>query len=259
VSRIGYKLYERANSPFWWVYFSIAGKPFRVSTRVPLARRGDAEKKAAQILVSRFDSRDGAAIPAAVAGLSLKQLSEMWITHLQTERQASRKLIERITTDMGQYVERLWQHPTEVTPAAWRAVSYDPDTREAGRLHHSKGGRLKWGSIAHLGNTLRHFLRFCVKKGAITVVPEIHLPPGKLQKLDRAPRAAMEQATREKLIATLLEMGEEKASRVYTALFETWVRRSTLRAMTPRWIDWRAETITCRLSSTRAVGRSRST
>jgi integrase len=39
-------------------------------------------------------------------------------------------------------------------------------------------------------------------------------------------------------------MGEERAHRIYTALFETWVRRSTLRALTPRWIDWKAETIT---------------
>jgi hypothetical protein len=83
VSRIGYKLYERHNSPFWWVYFSNGGRVVRRSTGVPLARRRDAEKKAAEILVESYEAK-GRPVPDAIRELDVFQLSEMWIDQMQT-------------------------------------------------------------------------------------------------------------------------------------------------------------------------------
>jgi hypothetical protein len=83
-----------------------------------------------------------------------------------------------------------------------------------------------------------------VSKGAISAVPEIRSPPTKLQEADRAPRAAMDEEKREKFLAALAELGELFAERVYTVFYETWMRKGSLQAMTLRWIDWKAETIT---------------
>lgn len=242
--RVGFRLYERPNSPFWWVYFTIAGrpKPYRISTGVALSSRPAAEKKAAELLVERFSAAGATAAPAAILALEVTQLSELWIEQLEKDHPA--KYVDRISTDMAQYIEKRWTRPEEITSAAWQALTWNPETRSAGELHHSKKGPLKWRSIAHLANTLRHFLRFCASKGAITTVPEIKSPPTKLQEADRAPRAALDEEKREKFLAALVELDELRAHRIYTTLFETWVRKSSLEKMTQRWIDWKAETIT---------------
>lgn len=241
MSRSGFTLYERPNSPFWWVYFSIGGHTYRLSTGVELASRGDAEKAAAGLLVKKYDTAGAAVVPEAIRQLNLKQLSEMWVEQLEKDRPA--KFIERIATDL-QYIEGHWARPEDVTTDSWEAWTWAPSTKAAGPLHKSKKGPLGWRSIAHLANTLRHFLRFCASKGAIASVPEIKSPPSKMQKGERAPRKAMDSEARGKFLAAVLELGEERAHRIYTALFETWVRKSTLEAMAPRWIDWKAETIT---------------
>lgn len=240
----GFKLYDRPNSPFWWVYFTITGhpKPYRISTRIKLASRGEAEKKAAELFLGRFSTSTATAVPDAVRALDVKQLSELWIAELEKDR--SSKFVERISCDMAGYIEKQWTHPSQITTESWERLTWDPKTRAAGVLHHSKKGPLKWRSISHLANTLRHFLRFCASKGVIDSVPEIRSPPLKLQEQDRAPRAALDEEKREKFLGALVEMGELRAHRIYTTLFETWVRKSTLEKMTQRWIDWKAETIT---------------
>lgn len=240
----GFTLYERPNSPFWWTYFSLSGhpKPYRLSTGIVLARRGEAEKKAAEIFLAKFTAAPAAAVPLAVRSLGVTQLSELWIEQLEKDRPA--QYVDRIGTDLAQYVETHFTHPREITSAAWEALTYNPETRAAGTLHHSKGGPLKWRSIAHLANTVRHFLRFCATKGVVDVVPEIRSPPQKLQEADRAPRTALDEQQREKFLAALVELGEDFAHRVYTTAFETWMRKGSLEAMTLRWIDWKGETIT---------------
>lgn len=241
MSRFGYKLYQRRESPYWWVYFTIRGKTIRKSTGVHLSNRGDADKKAAEILVASYQARD-APVPDAIRALSVAQLSTMWLEQLAHE--CEHKYVSRITTDMTEYIEKKWEHPTQITAEEWVLASYDRETRAAGYLHHSKGGPLRWGSIAHLASTLKQFLRFCAKKGAIPSVPELHSPPVKLVKADRAPRSALDESAQEKFLLALLDLGQLRAHRIYVTLFETWVRRSTLQAMTSRWIDWKAETIT---------------
>jgi integrase len=238
---VGYKLYERPDSPFWWVYFSIRGEPYRLSTGVPIARRADAEEKAARLLVEKYEARDCAPVPEAIRQLDLTRLSEMWVEELEKDRPA--KFVERISTDLI-YILDIWKRPEAVTSEAWESVTWCPATKTAGTLHRSKKGPLKWRSIAHLANTLRHLLRFCASKGAIVSVPEIKSPPTKLQKAERSTRKALDAENREKFLTALVELGEEFANRVYTTLFETWVRQSTCEAMTLRWIDWKAETIT---------------
>jgi integrase len=245
VPRVGYRLYDRPNSPFWWVYFSIAGhpKPYRLSTGVDLARRGEAERKAAQLLGERYTAGAGVVTPSALQSLTLSDLADLWIETLEAGGRPA-KYTDRVTLDLVQYIEPRWKMPAEVTAESWEAATYTAKTGLAGELHHSRGGPLKWRSIAHLANTLRHFLRFCKEKGAISAVPEIRSPPTKLQEADRAPRAAMDEEKREKFLAALAELGELFAERVYTVFYETWMRKGSLQAMTLRWIDWKAETIT---------------
>lgn len=243
--RVGYKLYERPNSPFWWVYFTIPGhpKPYRLSTGIDVGRRPEAEKKAAQFLVERFNVGASPAVPAAIQSLTLSDLTELWIEQLDKDGRPP-KYVDRVSTDLAQYVEPRWTHPAQITSEAWEAVTYNPKSRSAGELHHSRKGPLKWRSIAHLANTLRHFLRFCAEKGAIASVPEIKSPPAKLQEADKAPRAALDVEKRERFLSALVGLEEHRAHRIYLTAFETWMRKSSISKMTPRWIDWRAETIT---------------
>jgi hypothetical protein len=50
----------------------------RAHRKEVLGRRGEAEKKAAQLLFERFATTGAAIFPAAIAALDLTQLSEMW-------------------------------------------------------------------------------------------------------------------------------------------------------------------------------------
>jgi integrase len=48
----------------------------------------------------------------------------------------------------------------------------------------------------------------------------------------------------ESFLWALAIMGEAHPLRIYTVLFETWQRKSTVEALTLRWVDFRHETVT---------------
>lgn len=247
----GWYLKRRKRSPYWYVYFTLNGQEVRRSTGVLLAGEQEARRKAAAIVLAETEAqgrpagRGGAALAAQLAKeLDLKTLADAWLDEL--EETQGKKVSARAETDILHYVETQpsWTHPAQITSEAWTELTWDPETRTVGALHHSQGGPLKWRSIAHLANTLRHFLRYCAARGVIATVPELKSPPTKMQKAERAPLLPMDEDQREAFLWALAILGESRALRVYTALFETWVRKSTLEAMTPRWLNFKTEEIT---------------
>ena len=268
MSRIasGFKLYRRPESEIWWVSYTLGGKRGRKSTGK--RDRAEAERAAAAIVFGAHgdgggaDGGSGSLPPQVAERLDLKQLSDAWIEKLEKEHPGNRRYVNRIETDMLCYVERLWMYPHEITSVSWgrthregvqarlhgAALCEHPACIAVGSCSqpekHGAFGPLKWRSIAHLANTLRHFLRYCASRGVIESVPEIKSPPSKLQKAERAPRSALDDETKHAFLWALLVMGEERACRIYLTLFETWMRKSSLEALTLRWCDFKAETIT---------------
>lgn len=247
----GWRLRRRKNSPYWYVYFVLNRRERLISTEVPLSQPEEARRAAGEIVLRETGAqgqpagRGGAALAAQLArDLDLKSLSDAWLDELL--RTQGKKVHSRRQTDMIHYVEPNWAHPADITSESWIALTWNRATRTVGKLHHSQGGPLKWRSIAHLADTLRHFLRYCASRGVIATVPEIKSPPMKLQKADRAPLRPFDEEEMEAFLWALAIMGEGRALRAYTTLFETWVRKSTLERMTPRWLDFRRETITLR-------------
>lgn len=245
----GWYLKRRRCSPYWYVYFTLNGEEVRRSTGIPLSDEPRARREAAAIVLRETErqgrpaGRGGAALAAQLAReLDLKTLSDAWLDELAETQ--GKKVSARAETDMLHYVETRFSHPAEITSDAWTSLTWNRETRTAGALHHSQGGPLKWRSIAHLANTLRHFLRYCHSRGVIASVPELKSPPTKMQKAERAPLLPMDEEQREAFLWALAFMGETRALRVYTVLFETWQRKRTIECLTPRWCDFKREVVT---------------
>jgi integrase len=118
--------------------------------------------------------------------------------------------------------------------------------RSEDRLAHEpteRRERLSWGSIANLANTLRAFLRYCAGLGAVESVPEIKNPSAKQLAGDRAYLRPLDSDERGAFLWALAVEGEARALRIYIALFETWMRKGALAAMTPRWVNFAQERI----------------
>lgn len=238
----GFHLEMRAGSPYYQAFFTLGGKGLRRSTGILPPDEARARQEAAAI-VAREAQRLGAKPTGTLAAqvgehLDLKGLADLWIDQLNREH--GKKHADRMDTDLLNYVEPRWAHPREITSEAWKQAKLDLREQKT-RL----GKPLSWRSLAHLANTLRHFLRFCNDRGAIETVPEIRLTKkeSKAAREGGAARTAFEAEQREAFLWALALMGYGRALRIYTVLFETWVRKSTLEALTPRWIDFRRETI----------------
>jgi integrase len=173
----------------------------------------------------------------ALAGLPLAELVPLYIEQVQaTYRGKDEHYASRKATDLSEYIAAHWTQASEVTADSWKSVML--------KLHHKNGGPLRWRSIAHAALTLRAFLAWCQGKHIIEEVPAIEVPSAKDQGMDRSDRRAFTEEEMESFLWALAILGERRALRIYTVLFETWQRKSTVEALTPRWLNFHKETIT---------------
>lgn len=232
-----WRVFTRADSAHWKVRWGGRGAPAETLS-VPRERpRAEAEGEAARRWVARSNSAGPRPAASHLAALSMSELVLQYIAGVeagytgQDPRYASRR-----STDLTEYVIPRWTSPAEITDAEWKKAKLE--------LHHSRGGPLKWRSIAHLALTLRGFLGWCRDLGLLREVPEIEPPPTEDQRADAATRAAFSAEGKARFLAALLKMGERRAWRIYTFSFESWQRRRTIEKLTRRWVDFGAETIT---------------
>lgn len=239
----GYELYTRPDSGFWWVRYYVGTSRKRTSTGVvnEERNRGEAAAEAARIVFGAHNRRGVSApvLPQAVVDqLNIAVLFGDWLDEIAREARAHGRNVrfaKRLETDF-RYICRRFKHPREITAEAWESWKLD--------LHKSNGGPLGWRSIAHLANTVRHFLRWCKKKNAISDVPELKSPTAKQQKSERAKKSAMTTEQREAFLWALALLGEARALRVYIVLYQTWLRKRPVQHIARSWIDREAETLT---------------
>ena len=84
----------------------------------------------------------------------------------------------------------------------------------------------------------------CRCRGIIEDVPEIEVPTTDEQRMDANDRRAFTEDEMEMFLWALATMGEGRALRIYITLLETWQRKSTIQALTPRWVNFHKEMIT---------------
>jgi integrase len=163
-------------------------------------------------------------------------LIPLYIEHVEaTYRGKDVRYASRKATDLSEYVTDHWKHPSEITADSWKEVML--------KLHHNSGGPLRWRSITHVGHTLRAFLEWCKNKHVIEEVPVLDVPSTKDQRMDGSERRAFTEDEMEQFLWALAIMGEGRALRIYVTLFETWQRKSTVEALTPRWVNFHNESI----------------
>jgi integrase len=232
----GFHLRSRAGSPFWYVRATLpGGKRWEESTGVP--RAGDREaatRRGAGLYVEAL-ARAGVRAPISAAVAEQLDLYDLVGQYLAREEESYRgndgRHVGRIRTDLKLYVLHRWKRIEEITADAWLSARKE--------LHKDEKGPLGSRSIAHLANTLRHFLRWAKGLGFIAAMPEIESPKAKKQRAEQAERASLDAGQRDRLLSALRGMGEHRASRIYTALFYSLLRKGELAALTLRWVSFR--------------------
>jgi len=234
----------RQDSPFIWARTTIARRPWYAPTKI-LQRGGDREafnREAAALYLEecrrRGVGRGGAPLPRQVVStLTLKQLVAAFIAHEEDAYTGhDERHVSRYETDLVNYILTRWDRVEQITSDAWDDA--------AANLHKRKGGPLGSRSIAHLANTLRHFLRYCDEVGALANVPEIKSPPTKDQRAERQKRTALTAQQRDRFLRALLQLGEDRAHRIYVALFFSLLRQNELSALEESWVNWKRHEIT---------------
>lgn len=233
-----WRLYTRADSAFWQVQWGGRGAP-REALGVPSDHpRTEAEGEVARRYVARGGKgRASATTAGPLARLELAELVPLYIEQVEaTYRGKDATYASRKATDLSEYVATRWKHASDITTDEWKEAM--------SKLHHKNKGPLRWRSIAHLAHTLRGFLEWCQQKGIIQTVPQLEGPSTKEQRMDSNQRRALTVDEMEAFLWALALMGEDRALRIYIVLLETWQRKSTIEAMTLRWVDFTRETIT---------------
>jgi integrase len=236
----GIKLRRKPGKRFWYARATLpSGRRWEASTGIPLeGDRGAAARRAAALYIdaSQAGGRAGA-VPASVSEqLELVDLIAQYLEHEEElYRGHDGRHHGRIKTDLMRYIAPRWRRAEEITTDAWLEAR--------GALHKAAGGPLGARSIAHLANTLRHFLRWARERGVVQTVPEIESPKSKDQRSEQRGRAAMDAGQRDRFLRALTSMKEHRASRVYRALFYSLLRKGELEALTLRWVDWKEQVI----------------
>jgi integrase len=233
-----WRVYKRADSQFWQVQWG-GRATHREALDVTTERtRAEAEGEAARRWVARGgQGKTTKASTSELANLALAELIPLFIEHVEkTYRGKDPQFASRKGTDLVEYVAPLWKSADEITANAWEEAML--------KLHHKKGGPLRWRSIAHVAQTLKAFLSWCQQKGVVAEVPKLGTPSTDEQRMDMSERRAFTEEEMEAFLWALALQEEGRALRIYTVLFETWQRKSTIEAMTLRWVDFKRETIT---------------
>lgn len=130
------------------------------------------------------------------------------------------------------YILQAFKLPGDVTDAAWQ---------EAMRRLHDDG--LSWASLRHATITLRHLMRFAAKLGTISGAPELHPPTNRLVVKEAAPRRALTEGERDRVLKAMRANGDLRAARIWTVMAYSGLRRGEVMRMTLRSLDLRAKVL----------------
>ncbi len=234
----GYHLYRPKNgsgkvTEFWSVHFTVRGKLHRYATGE--CDRGKADVRAAQIYLEAHQRARAAVAPGAFDQLGDRQLAHVAGSFLdQLDQRLKSGEIARNESyygdadrDLRCHVLVRFHRAEEITTAAWD---------EACKAWHAEG--LKWRSIQRLTVTARHALRHARDLGVIQSVPELRSPTREQVVAEQAERRAMTEDERDKFLRAVKKISK-RAWRIYTILFWSAMRRSDLRRLTLRQINWK--------------------
>ncbi|HEX4383537.1 MAG TPA: hypothetical protein VH083_11320, partial [Myxococcales bacterium] len=81
-------------------------------------------------------------------------------------------------------------------------------------------------------------MTYCRELGVIASEPVIKSPSTKDQRAEQKKISAMTAAQRDKFLKALVQLGEDRAHRIYTVLFWSLLRQNELSALEEGWLDW---------------------
>lgn len=168
-------------------------------------------------------------------------MSSLWIASIE-ERAAEKnpQFVTRHKLDV-RYLLGIFRLPGDVTEAAWQ---------DAMRKLHGEG--LSWASLRHATTTLRHLMRFALSLGAVAVVPNLTPPTNRLVNKDQAPRRALTEGERDRVLRAMKANGDARAARAWTAMAYSGLRRGELSRLTLRWLDAKARVLRIEAAATKS-------
>ena len=234
----GYHLYRPTNgsgnvSPVWRVRFTVAGALQRHPTGE--RDRAKADVRAAAIYLEAHKTKRITVPAAGFEQLGDRQLAQVAAAFLEdVERRLKSGELARSESyyndaerDLRCHVMLRFKRVDEITTASWD---------DAKKVWHAEG--LKWRSIQRLTVTTRHVLRFGCGLGLLPVVPELRAPSREQVVHEQEHRRAMTENERRKFLVEVKKISE-RAWRIYVVLFWSAMRRSDLRRLTLRQINWK--------------------
>lgn len=124
------------------------------------------------------------------------------------------------------YLLGVFRLPGDVTDERWQAAMRDL---------HTKG--LGWASLRHATITLRHVLRFGDVQVALTP------PANRLIVKEQAPRRALSEGERDRVLRAMRANGDARAARIWTVMAYSGLRRGEVARLTLRHLDLRARVL----------------
>lgn len=215
----------------WHYAFTVRGRPReRGST-------GERDRGRAEGVLARrwYEAHREAKVPVAAGpgvGLDLADLCALWLRELERNAgEKNRQYVARHKLDT-KYILRVFRLAGDVTDDGWQ---------EGMRALHAAG--LSWRTLQHATVTLRHLVRFCGGAGAIASVPELRPPANKLVAKEQAPRRALSEQERDRMLLALRRADDHRAARIWTTMAYTGLRKGELARLTLRWLDAQAAAI----------------
>lgn len=216
-------LYQREPGGIWHYRFTARGERFRGST-------GERDHgRATGFLAAKWaEAWRGQKPPPGgpLAGLDLAGLAGLWLAELELiAGEHAKGFVARHKLDT-KYILKHFGRAADVTDDQWQAA-----------MRALKAGGLSWRSLQHATVSLRHLLRYAVSVGAIAVVPELRPPKNKLVRTTQAPRRALSEGERDRVLKAMRANGDARAARLWQAMAYSGLRRGELAKLTLRWLD----------------------
>jgi hypothetical protein len=225
----------KLRGPVYQVRFTRNGKEHRLSTNT--GEQGAARQEAAR-LVREHDAKPSCAVCGGKpkSGGDTARLAEEFLKAVR--RSHGEAYAKRAATDLNQYIIDRWPDPSAITSKSWEEAKLALHEEETARRE-----RLSWGSIANLANTFAPFSVIVLGAGLSGPSLESGIPQrSSLQQIGHICDHWTLMSNKSSSGPSLF-LVKSRALRIYIALFETWMRKGELAAMTPRWVDFRQETI----------------
>lgn len=207
----------------YYFSFTVKGHRFRGTT-------GERDHGRAQsVLAAKWYEETRGTRQAAggpLARMSLAELAGQWLAEVEARGQEhGPQYVARHKLDVG-YILRHFAAASDVTNDAWQTAM---------RALNADG--LSWRSLQHATVTLRHLMRFAAGVGAIGSVPELKPPANKLVAKNAAPRRALTDVERDRVLKALCALGHTRAARIWLVMAYTGLRKSELAKLSLRWIE----------------------